>query len=40
MKITIGKPIKYTNNVEEMIAIWSNKVKELLEGNKDESEKC
>jgi 1-acyl-sn-glycerol-3-phosphate acyltransferase len=40
MKIKIGKPIKYTNNVEEMISIWSQKVMELIEGNKNESEKC
>ena len=40
MKIKIGKPIKYTQNVEEMIALWSKKVMELIEGNKNESEKC
>lgn len=40
MKIKIGKPIKYTDNVEEMIKLWSSKVMELIEGNKNESEKC
>ena len=40
MKIKIGEPIKYTNNVEEMVALWSEKVMELIEGNKNESEKC
>ena len=40
MKIKIGEPIKYTNNVEEMISLWSKKVMELIEGNKNESEKC
>ena len=39
MKIKIGEPIKYTNNVEEMISLWSKKVMELIEGNKNESEK-
>lgn len=39
MKIKIGKPIKYTDNVEEMIKLWSIKVMELIEGNKNESEK-
>lgn len=39
MKIKIGEPIKYTNNVEEMITLWSKKVMELIEGNKNESEK-
>ena len=40
MKIKIREPIKYTQNVEEMITLWSNKVKELIEGSKNESEKC
>lgn len=40
MKIKIGKPIKYTNNVEEMISLWSKKVMELIEGDKNESKKC
>lgn len=40
MKIKIGEPIKYTQNVEEMISLWSKKVMELIEGNKNESEKC
>ena len=40
MKIKIGEPIKYTDNVEEMIALWSSKVMELIEGNKNESKKC
>lgn len=37
MKIKIGEPIKYTDNVEEMIALWSKKVMELVEGSKNES---
>lgn len=40
MKIKIGKPIKYSDNVDEMIKLWSNKIMELMEGNKNESEKC
>ncbi|MBQ4646409.1 MAG: 1-acyl-sn-glycerol-3-phosphate acyltransferase [Candidatus Gastranaerophilales bacterium] len=37
--IKIGEPIKYTQNVEEMISLWSKKVMELIEGKKNESEK-
>lgn len=39
MKIKIGEPIKYTDNVEEMIKLWSSKIVELIEGNKNEPEK-
>ena len=40
MKIKIGEPIKYCDNVEEMIKVWSNKIMELIEGSKNEPEKC
>jgi 1-acyl-sn-glycerol-3-phosphate acyltransferase len=33
MKVNIGKPIPYKENVDEMIEIWSKTVKELSEGN-------
>jgi len=33
MKVKIGKPIKYNDNVEEMINIWSQKINELMEEN-------
>lgn len=33
MKIKIGKPIPYNNNVEELMALWSEKITELSEGN-------
>ena len=31
MKIKIGKPIPYNNNVEEMMELWAKKVKELAQ---------
>ena len=34
MKIVIGKPIPYNNNVEEMVKKWSEKIIELSGGNK------
>ncbi len=34
MKIKIGKPIPYNDNIEEMMALWSKTVAELSEGNK------
>ncbi|MBQ8848491.1 MAG: 1-acyl-sn-glycerol-3-phosphate acyltransferase [Candidatus Gastranaerophilales bacterium] len=34
MKIKIGKPIPYNNNIEEMIKTWSDKIIELSEGRK------
>ena len=34
MKIKIGEPIPYNNNIEEMIEIWSKKIEELSEGKK------
>ncbi len=33
MKIKIGKPIPYNNDIDEMIVLWSKTVKELAEGN-------
>lgn len=39
IKIKIGQPIKYTDNVNEMISIWSKKVMELIEGNKNDPNK-
>lgn len=39
IKIKIGEPIKYTDNIEEMISVWSKKVMELIEGKNNESEK-
>ena len=33
MKITIGKPIPFNDNVEEMVTVWNNKINELCEGN-------
>lgn len=32
MKIKIGKPIPYNDNIEEMVALWSEKITELCEG--------
>ncbi len=32
MKIKIGKPIPYNDDVEEMMALWSQKITELSEG--------
>lgn len=40
MKITIGKPIPFNDNVEEMVAVWNNKINELCEGNWYEIRKC
>ena len=34
MKITIGKPIPYTENVDEMVEIWSKRITELSGGKK------
>ena len=34
MKIRIGKPIPYNNNIEEMMALWSKAVADLSEGSK------
>ena len=34
MKIKIGKPIPYNDNIEEMMALWSKTVAELSEGNR------
>lgn len=34
MKIKIGKPIPYNDNIDEMIQIWSNKIIELSEGKR------
>ncbi len=34
MKIKIGMPIPYNDNIEEMMALWSKKVEELSEGNR------
>ena len=34
MKIKIGEPIPYNDNIEEMMALWSKKVTELSEGNR------
>ena len=34
MKIKIGMPIPYNDNIEEMMALWSKKVAELSEGNR------
>ena len=36
MRIKIGKPIPYNENIEEMIKIWSNKITAMLEGKDDE----
>ena len=36
MKIKIGEPIKFSDNVEEMIKLWSNKIVELIEGSNNE----
>lgn len=32
MKVKIGKPIPYNENIEEMVALWSEKITELSEG--------
>lgn len=34
MKIKIGKPIPYNDNIEEMMELWSKKVTELSEGRR------
>ena len=34
MKIKIGEPIPYNENIEEMINIWSKKITELSEGKR------
>ncbi len=34
MKIKIGKPIPYNDNIEEMMALWSKTVAELSEGKR------
>lgn len=43
MKVKIGKPIPYNDNISELMKVWSEKVKELSssenEENKKESEK-
>ena len=33
MKVRIGKPIPYSENIDEMIQLWSKTVTELSEGN-------
>ena len=32
MKVTIGKPIHYNDNVDEMISLWSEKINDLTKG--------
>jgi len=34
MKVKIGKPIPYNDNIEEMMALWSKKITELSEGKR------
>ena len=34
MEITIGKPIPYSENVEEMVELWSKKIIELSGGKR------
>ena len=34
MKIKIGKPIPYNNNIDEMMKLWSEKITELSEGKR------
>ncbi len=34
MKVKIGKPIPYNDNIEEMISIWSKTIVELSEGKR------
>ena len=34
MKVKIGKPIPYNDNINEMISIWSKTVVELSEGKR------
>jgi 1-acyl-sn-glycerol-3-phosphate acyltransferase len=34
MKITIGKPIPYIENVDEMVEVWSKTITELSGGRK------
>ena len=36
MKVKIGKPIPYNNNIDEMIKVWSKKITDMLEGKEDE----
>ncbi|MBR1616858.1 1-acyl-sn-glycerol-3-phosphate acyltransferase [bacterium] len=36
MKVKIGKPIPYNDNVDEMISVWSKEIEKLMEGGCNE----